>query len=73
MYLLQLEKDVLEKVGELKKEKGFNLNNPSSKEKILLIDALRDHYKLSQLLTILNLPKSSITIRKILHPHQINI
>lgn len=65
VHRLQLEKDVLEKAGELlKKEKGINLNDLSNKEKVLLIDALRDHYKLNQLLTILNLSKSSYCYQK---------
>lgn len=60
VYRLQLERDVLEKAGDiLKKEKGISLDKLTNKEKALLIDALRNKYKLNELLPVLHLPKSS--------------
>ncbi len=60
VYRLQLERDVLEKAGDiLKKEKGISLDNLSNREKAILIDALRNKYKLNELLPVLHLSKSS--------------
>ncbi|MBR1598934.1 MAG: IS3 family transposase [Lachnospiraceae bacterium] len=60
VYKLQLERDVLEKAGEiLKKEKGISLDKLSNREKAFLIDALRNKYKLNELLPALQLSKSS--------------
>ena len=60
VYKLQLERDVLEKAGEiLKKEKGINLDKLTNREKVFLIDALRKKYKLKELLPVLKLSKSS--------------
>ena len=60
VYRLQLERDVLEKAGEiLKKEKGINLDKLTNREKVFLIDALRNKYKLKELLPVLKLSKSS--------------
>ncbi len=60
VYKLQLERDVLEKAGEiLKKEKGINLDKLTNREKVFLIDALRNKYKLRDLLPVLKLAKSS--------------
>ena len=60
VYHLQLEKDVLEKAGEiLKKEEGINLKMLSNKEKAILIDALRDKYSVKELLASLHIAKSS--------------
>lgn len=47
VYKLQLERDVLEKAGDiLKKEKGISLDKLTNREKVFLIDALRSKYKL---------------------------
>ena len=60
MYKLQLECDVLEKAGDiLKKEMGISLDELSNREKVFLIDALRNKYKLNELLPILQISKSS--------------
>lgn len=60
VYKLQLERDVLEKAGDiLKKEKGINLDKLTNQEKVFLIDALRNKYKLSELLSVLKISKSS--------------
>jgi len=60
VYKLRLERDVLEKAGDiLKKEKGINLDELNNREKVFLIDALRSKYKLNELLPILKLSKSS--------------
>ena len=57
---LQMEKDILEKAAELlKKDNGINIDELSNKEKTIIIDALRDTYKLSKLLKSLNIVKSS--------------
>lgn len=60
IYRLQLQKDILEKAGEiLKKEKGINLSKLSNREKAVLIDALRNNYRLKDLLCELEMSKSS--------------
>ena len=60
VYKLQLERDVLEKAGDiLKKEKGISFDKLTNREKVFLIDALRNKYKLNKLLSVLNLSKSS--------------
>ena len=60
VYKLQLERDVLEKAGDiLKKEEGINLDQLTNGEKVFLIDALRNKYKLKELLPVLKLSKSS--------------
>lgn len=60
VYKLQLERDVLEKAGDiLKKEEGINLDQLTNREKVFLIDALRNKYKLNELLPVLKLSKSS--------------
>lgn len=47
VYKLQLERDVLEKAGDiLKKEKSISLDKLTNREKVFLIDALRSKYKL---------------------------
>lgn len=52
IYKLQLERDILEKAGEiLKKGRGINLKTLTNREKAVLIDALRDKYRLNELLT----------------------
>lgn len=57
---LQLERDVLQKAGEiLKKDEGINLEQLTNREKVTLIDALRNKYRLKELLSILNISKSS--------------
>ena len=46
VYKLQLERDILEKAGDiLKKEEGINLDQLTNREKVFLIDALRNKYK----------------------------
>lgn len=60
VYKLQLERDVLKKAGDiLKKEKGISLDKLTNREKAFLIDALRNKYKLNELLPVLSLSKSS--------------
>lgn len=55
-----MEKDILEKAAELlKKEKGIDINHLTNKEKTIIINALKTHYKLKELLTILKISKSS--------------
>src|SRR5699024_581447 len=61
----QMQKDILEKAGEIiKKEQGIFLETLTNKEKAILIDALRPKYKLSQLLSVVNIPKSSYYYHK---------
>jgi putative transposase len=65
VYRLQLERDVLEKAGEiLKKEKGIDLKDLTNYEKVILINALRNKYKLNQLLPMLSISKSSYCYQK---------
>lgn len=62
---LELERDVLEKAGELlKKEKGISLEQLTNREKTVLIDALRKKYRLKELLCVLNISKSSYCYQK---------
>ena len=60
VYQLRLEKDVLEKAAEiLKKDEGVSLITLTNREKAMVINALRQTYKLRELLSILNMAKSS--------------
>lgn len=60
VHELQLEHDILIKANELiKKEEGVNPRTLSNREKTLLVDALQDTYNLAELLTALELPRSS--------------
>jgi putative transposase len=60
IHQLQLEHDLLKKATELlKKGLGVNLRLLSNRDKVLLVDALKDSYSLSALLVTLNLPRSS--------------
>ena len=60
VYRLQLERDILEKAGEiLKKDQGINLEMLTNHEKAELIGALRDKYRLNELLVALKISKSS--------------
>ena len=62
---LQMQKDILEKAGEIiKKDQGIFLEALTNQEKTRLIDALRPKYTLSQLLTLINIPKSSYCYHK---------
>ena len=57
---LQLEHDILKKANELlKKDLGVDLRILSNQEKMLLVDALRQTYALSELLAELELARSS--------------
>lgn len=65
IYHLQMQKDILEKAGEIiKKDQGILLEELTNQEKTILIDVLRPIYKLSQLLTIIDIPKSSYSYHK---------
>ena len=60
VYKLQLERDILEKAAEIiKKGAGISPESLSNREKAELIDALRDKYRLKELLQALHLSKSS--------------
>jgi transposase InsO family protein/transposase-like protein len=60
VYRLQLEKDVLEKAAEiLKKDEGVSLENLTNREKAIVIGALRNKYKLHELLDVFHMAKSS--------------
>jgi transposase InsO family protein/transposase-like protein len=60
VHRLQLERDILEKAGEiLKKGQGINLTTLTNREKAVLIDALREKHRLKELLQALNMAKSS--------------
>lgn len=60
IHQLQLEKDILEKTAELiKKEPGINPKQLSNSEKAELVGALRDKYRLTELLSYFDLSKSS--------------
>ena len=60
VYRLQLERDVLTAASEvLKKDQGVSLPALTNREKTIVIDALRNQYKLKELLSVLNIAKSS--------------
>ena len=60
VYRLQLEKDVLEKAAEiLKKDEGVSLEKLTNREKAIVIGALRNKYKLNELLDVFHMAKSS--------------
>jgi transposase InsO family protein/transposase-like protein len=60
VYRLRLEHDVLKKADEiLKKGRGINLEILTNREKAVLIDALRDRYRLKDLLVVTDMAKSS--------------
>lgn len=60
MKEMQLEIDILkETIDVLKKDPGVNLTKLKNSEKAVIVDALKNKYSLSILLTQLNLPKSS--------------
>jgi len=57
---LKLEKDILQEAAKvIKKDQGINLASLNNREKVIVINALRDRYSLKYLLEILNMAKSS--------------
>lgn len=66
IYRQQMELDVLTKAAELiKKDKGFNLNKLSNKEKTRIVEALRAKYQLNDLLGLMVLPKNSYYYQRV--------
>lgn len=60
VYRLQLERDILEAAAEvLKKGQGTDLEQLTNREKTVVVGALREKYRLNELLHGLSLPKSS--------------
>lgn len=60
VHELQLEHDILIKANEiLKKDEGVSPRSLNNREKTQLIDALKDGYQLDELLSALDLPRSS--------------
>ncbi|MEE3399962.1 MAG: IS3 family transposase [Eubacterium sp.] len=60
VFRAKLERDIYEKAAEvIKKDQGVSLKKMSNKEKVIVIDALRDKYKLKVLLEVLEIAKSS--------------
>jgi transposase-like protein len=60
IHRLELEKDILEKTTEIiKKDPGINPEKLTNKEKTEVIDALKNKYKLKELLGYLRISKSS--------------
>ena len=60
VHRLRLERDILKKADEiLKKGQGINLEMLTNREKAVLIGALRDKYRLKELLSALHMSKSS--------------
>lgn len=65
IYHLQMQKNILEKAGEIiKKDQGIFLEELTNQEKTILIDALRPTYKLFELLKNIDIPKSSYGYHK---------
>ena len=60
IYELQLEVDILkETINVLKKDPGVDLNDLKNKEKVAVIDAMKEKYPLPVLLRKMKLPRSS--------------
>lgn len=65
IYLLQLEKDILEVAAEvIKKGQGITLQTLTNREKAIVIDALRTKYSLKELLSVFHMAKSSYCYQK---------
>jgi|BioPla2DNA2_1021312.scaffolds.fasta_scaffold24966_1 transposase InsO family protein/transposase-like protein len=65
IHRLELEKDILEKTTEIiKKDPGINPEKLTNKEKTEVIDALKNKYKLKELLGYLRISKSSYFYQK---------
>ena len=65
IHHLRLQKDVLVKAAEcLKKEQSVNLQSLSNREKTIVINALRNQYKLGELLDYFGLAKSGYFYQK---------
>ncbi len=65
IFSMQLEIDILkETIDVLKKDQGINLKRLTNKEKVMMIDTLKNRYSLPSLLKILNLSKSSYYYHK---------
>lgn len=60
VYWLQMQKDILEKAGELiKKEEGVSLAALTNREKATLVDALRTQYKVADLIKAIGVARST--------------
>ncbi len=60
MLEMQMEIDILrEEIKVIKKDPGINRKNLNNREKATIVDALKNRYSLSQLLSILHLSRSS--------------
>ncbi len=57
---LEMENKILKKANELiKKEMGANFNNLTNKEKTIIVSALKSEYKITELIKVLNIKKST--------------
>lgn len=66
IHQLRMERDILEKAGEIiKKDGGISLSTMTNREKTLVIDALQSKYRLKELLRILKIAKSSYCYQEI--------
>lgn len=60
IHKLKLEHDIMVKAAEIvRKDRGINPRDLTNREKTLLIDALRDAYRVTELREALSLPRSS--------------
>lgn len=65
IFSMQLEIDILkETIDVLKKDQGINLKKLTNKEKVMMIDTLKNKYSLPLLLKMLEIPKSSYYYHK---------
>lgn len=65
IFSMQLEIDILkETIDVLKKDQGINLKKLTNKEKLMMINTLKNKYSLPLLLKMLELPKSSYYYHK---------
>ncbi len=60
VHQLKIKRDIYEKaVDVLKKDKGINIDKLTNREKAIIINALRNTYKLNELLGVFSMAKSS--------------
>lgn len=60
VYRLKLERGIYEKAAEvIKKDEGISISTLTNRKKAIIINALRNQYQLKDLLTVMNMAKSS--------------
>lgn len=60
VHRLKIERDIYEKAAEvIKKDQGINIQTLTNREKVIIINALRESYQLKELLEVMHMAKSS--------------